>query len=542
MLEKKRTYTGKELAGYLVGMFGQNLIYNIISTGLYFYFQNVICLPAMALGWIMTIARIWDAINDLMMGTIVDKTRSKWGKCRPYLLFAPPIIGLITVLTFINGNYATADSTAQKVVIVLWAGISYILWGMSFTVCDIPLWGITSLITEDENDRGKLLGLARIAAGVGGIGVLVVQIAQAASEIFKGKGMDSSTASQYGFIVTVIIMTVIAVILFEFAGISTREKVQSSEKRYTFKENFQIMFRNKPFRQIFISGVLRSPIQLLMIVAMTLVTYYYANGNIMNILKYNEDGSLAGIDVKILIGLGSVALGLFVGQFVSMGITPVLTKKIEKKTLYNFYSIAGAVPFALIFVFYKVSGGDLTSTFWSIIIGICMLCASAAFGGINVLQSVMIADCIDYEEYTNGVRTDGVFFSGQSFITKLSAGLATIISSAVYAAVGYSGKNIDILNKAIEDGASFITYDGGSGAGKYAAAMFFLISIPPAIGMLLSAIPTFKYALTDKEHTRILGELIAKRGHIEGEESAESSETAEEVNTEAAADTASDAE
>lgn len=511
MGEKKRTYSGKELAGYLVGMFGQNLIYNIISTGLYFYFQNVICLPAMALGWIMTIARIWDAINDLMMGTIVDKTRSRWGKCRPYLLFAPAVIGIITILTFLNGNYATADSTAQKVLIVAWAGISYVLWGMSFTICDIPLWGITSLITEDENDRGKLLGLARIAAGVGGIGVLVVQIAQAASEIFKGNGMDSSRATQYGFIVTVVIMTIIATILFEFAGISTREKVQSSEKRYTFKENFQIMFRNKPFRQIFISGVLRSPIQLLMIVAMTLVTYYYANGNIMNILKYNEDGSLAGIDFKILIGLGCVALGLFVGQFVAMGITPVLTNKFEKKNLYNFYSIAGAVPFALIFVFYKVSGGDLTSTFWSIIVGICMLFASASFGGINVLQSVMIADCIDYEEYTNGVRTDGVFFSGQSFITKLSAGLATIISSAVYAYVGYSGANVDKLNKAIEDGANFITYDGGTGAGKYAAAMFFLISIPPAIGMLLSAIPTWKYALTDKEHTRILGELVAKR-------------------------------
>lgn len=511
MGEKKRTYSGKELAGYLVGMFGQNLIYNIISTGLYFYFQNVICLPAMALGWIMTIARIWDAINDLMMGTIVDKTRSRWGKCRPYLLFAPAVIGIITILTFLNGNYATADSTSQKVLIVAWAGISYVLWGMSFTVCDIPLWGITSLITEDENDRSKLLGLARIAAGVGGIGVLVVQIAQAASGIFVSKGYDSSTAMQYGFIITVVIMTVFSVILFEFAGISTREKVQSSERRYTFKENFQIMFRNKPFRQIFISGVLRSPIQLLMIVAMTLVTYYYANGNIMNILKYNEDGSFAGIDVKILIGLGSVAAGLFVGQFVSMGITPVLTKKFEKKTLYNFYSIAGAVPFILIYVFYRISGGDLTTTFWSIIIGICMLLASASFGGINVLQSVMIADCIDYEEYTNGVRTDGVFFSGQSFITKLSAGLATILSSAVYAYVGYSGANIDNLNKAIADGASFITYDGGTGAGKYAAAMFFLISVPPAIGMLLSAIPTWKYALTDKEHTRILGELVAKR-------------------------------
>ena len=442
MNSKAKTYTKKEAAGYLVGMFGQNLIYNIVATGLYFYFQNVICLPAMALGWIMTIARIWDAINDPMMGTIVDKTHSKWGKCRPYLIIFPAIIGVITILTFVNGNYAEASSTAQKVLIVAWAAVSYIAWGMCFTVCDIPLWGITSLMTEDENDRSKILGLARMVAGVGGIGVLVVQVAQALAGAFNGD-------MQKAFIVTVVIMTVVATILFEFAGIFTRERVEKSEKSYTFKENFQIMFGNKPFRQILISGILRSPIQLLMIVAMTLVTYYYANGNIMNILKYNEDGSLAGIDFKILIGLGSVAVGLFVGQFVAMGVTPLIIKKVEKKTLYNIYSIAGAVPFALIFVFFKVSGGDLTSTVWSIVIGICMLFASAAFGGINVLQSVMIADCVDYEEYHNGVRTDGVFFSGQSFITKLAAGISTIISSAVYAFVGYSGVNVDKLNKAI---------------------------------------------------------------------------------------------
>ena len=506
MNSKAKTYTKKEAAGYLVGMFGQNLIYNIVVTGLYFYFQNVICLPAMALGWIMTIARIWDAINDPMMGTIVDKTHSKWGKCRPYLIIFPAIIGVITILTFINGNYAEASSTAQKVLIVGWAAVSYIAWGMCFTVCDIPLWGLTSLMTEDENDRSKILGLARMVAGVGGIGVLVVQIAQALAGAFGGD-------MQKAFIVTVVIMTVIATILFEFAGIFTRERVEKSEKSYTFKENFQIMLGNKPFRQILISGILRSPFQLLMIVAMTLVTYYYANGNIMNILKYNEDGSLAGINFKILIGLGSVAIGLFVGQFVAMGVTPLIIKKVEKKTLYNFYSIAGAVPFALIFVFFKVSGGDLTSTAWSIVIGICILFASASFGGINVLQSVMIADCVDYEEYYNGIRTDGVFFSGQSFITKLAAGISTIISSAVYAFVGYSGVNVDKLNKAIENGANFITYDGGSGVGKYAEAMFFLISIPPAIGMFLSALPTLKYAMTDKEHKHILAELVAKRGN-----------------------------
>jgi Na+/melibiose symporter-like transporter len=518
-MSEKRTYTGKELVGYLVGMFGQNLIYNIVATGLYFYFQNVICLPAMALGWIMTISRIWDAINDPMMGTIVDKTKSKWGKCRPYLIIFPAIIGLVTILTFINGNYATASSTSQKVLIVAWAAISYIAWGMCFTVCDIPLWGITSLMTEDESDRSKILGLARMVAGIGGIGVLVVQIAQALGSAFVSKidknAVDYDTlvqkANQKGFIVTVIIMTVIASVLFEFAGLFTREKVEKSEKSYTFKENFQIMFRNKPFRQILISGILRSPIQLLMIVAMTLVTYYYANGNIMNILATDASGKITGLNVKILIGLGCVAIGLFAGQFIAMGVTPLIIKKVEKKTLYNIYSIAGAFPFALIFVFYKVSGGDLTSTFWSIIVGICMLVASAAFGGINVLQSVMIADCVDYEEYHNGVRTDGVFFSGQSFITKLAAGISTIISSAVYAFVGYSGANVDKLNRAIEKGANFITYDGGTGAGKYAEAMFFLISIPPAIGMLLSALPTLKYAMSDKEHQKILETLVEKR-------------------------------
>ena len=505
MSNQVKTYTKKEAAGFLTGMFGQNLIYNIVATGLYFYFQNVICLPAMALGWIMAIARVWDAVNDPMMGTIVDKTKSKWGKCRPYLIIFPAIIGVITILTFINGNYAEASSQAQKVLIVGWAAVSYIAWGMCFTVCDIPLWGITSLMTEDKNDRSKLLGLARMVAGVGGIGVLIVQVAQALAGAFNGD-------MQKAFIVTAVVFTAVASILFEFAGIFTRERVEKSDKSYTFKENFKIMVGNKPFRQILISGILRSPIQLLMIVAMTLVTYYYANGNIMNILKTNEDGSIAGIDFKILIGLGSVAVGLFAGQFIAMGITPVIIKKVEKKTLYNFYSIAGAVPFALIFVFFKIANGDLTSTFWSIMVGLCMLFASASFGGINVLQSVMIADCVDYEEYTNGVRTDGVFFSGQSFITKLSAGIATLISSGVYAFVGYSGENVDRLNKAIyEEGASFITYDGGSGVGKYAAAMFFLISIPPAIGMVLSALPTLKYALSDKEHERILAELVAKR-------------------------------
>ncbi|MDE6124880.1 MAG: MFS transporter, partial [Eubacterium sp.] len=173
-----KTYTKKERNMYLTGLFGQNMIYNIVATGLYYYFQNVICLPAIALGWIFAIARVWDAVNDPIMGTIVDKTRTRWGKCRPYLLFSPIIICVITCVAFLNGNYAAAkaggNSTAM-ILIVAWAAVSYILWGMCYTVGDIPLWGIISRMSEDEKDRATLISLARIVAAIGA-GFVVISI------------------------------------------------------------------------------------------------------------------------------------------------------------------------------------------------------------------------------------------------------------------------------------------------------------------------------------------------------------------------------
>lgn len=503
MQKTVRTYTKRERNSYLAGMVGQNVIYNVITTGLVgYYLQYVIYLPVVAIGWIVAIARVWDAINDPMMGVIVDRTKSKWGKCRPYLIFSPVLICAITILTFVNGNYSQATSMTSKVLIIAWAAISYILWGMLYTVGDIPLWGLTSLMTEDENDRSKLLGLARIFAGIGGLGVLVVQIAQAIGQAFINSGMDVSKANQYGFIIAVTVFTVISTILFEFAGLGTKERVEPSEEHRSIKESFKLMWQCKPFRQILVSGILRSPIQILMLVAMSFVTYYYANGNIMNIMTDN------GINWTMAINIVIVAVAIFAGQFVAMGLTPTLIKKFENKKLYNFFSIGGAIPFFAIFVIYKLAGGDVTTLGWSLITGVAFLLASAAMGAINVLQSVMIADCVDYEEYHSGLRPDGVFFSGQSFITKLSGGIAILIQSLVYGIVEFSGTNIEVMNQRLTEGESFITYNGG----EYAAAMFFLLSVPIGIGMLLSALPTIKYALSDKEHQRILSELVKRRG------------------------------
>ena len=120
-----KTYSGKELTGYLVGLAGQNIIYNITAAALMYYFQSVIFLPAMAYSTIVAIARVWDAINDPMMGNIVDKTHTKWGKCKPYLLFVPAVVLVTTILPFINKQYDPGAPLMQKVLIIGWAAVSY---------------------------------------------------------------------------------------------------------------------------------------------------------------------------------------------------------------------------------------------------------------------------------------------------------------------------------------------------------------------------------------------------------------------------------
>jgi sugar (glycoside-pentoside-hexuronide) transporter len=490
-----QTYTKKERNMFLTGMFGQNMIYNIVATGLYYYFQNVICLPAIALGWIFAIARIWDAINDPMMGSIVDKTKSKWGKCRPYLIFAPGAICLITCVAFLNGNYATAkangDSTAM-ILIVGWAAISYILWGMSYTVGDIPLWGIISRMSENEKDRSTLISLSRIIASIGAA-VVVVSIIALSQAVNSAFGLDNN--AQKGFILVAIGLTIIASLLFECAGVGTKERVPVSTETKSMKESFALMWKCVPFRRLLISGLLRSPMQLLMVVVMTLFSYYYCDGDL----------TTAFTNPKRFLIVVIVGGGLFIGQFLAMAICPILIKKFDVKKVYNLFSGLSAIPFALIFVVYLIAPTNLADIGWVIVDGILFFGAGAGFGAVNVCQSVMISDCIDYEEYHNGYRPDGVFFSGQSFITKFSAGVASIISGYVYAAVNYSDVNIDAMNTAIANGASF-----ASDYSEYSKAMWFLISIPPAIGMAIAVIPTIKYEITKSEQIKILSSLVER--------------------------------
>lgn len=488
-----KTYTNKERNMYLTGLLGQNILYNVTNVLLVSYFlQNVLYIPAIVVSVIIAIARVWDAFNDPIMGTIVDKTRSKWGKCRPYLLYLPLPIMIISILCFVNFEFDPSMSIfeGRNAFVILWAGFTYILWGMLYTAGDIPLWGVTALMTEDEKHKEKLLSLARMAAGVGG-GVAVLGL-----QPFALAMSDKFGSERTGFFVAGLVATIIGSVLFQFAGIGVKEKIRPSEKKNSIKENFKLMWTNKPFRQILLSGLLNAPQQLMMTVAFTLVTYYYSGKDPLETLLY----------IALLGG------GLFVGQFVAMALVPKILDKISKKKLYNGSKIISVVPQLLIFVLFLLFPDKLTNPILLIVSMLLFTVCGVSMGIVSVLQSLMISDAVDYEEYHSGLRPDGVFFSGQTFLVKISSGLATIIYGAACTYVGFTDKNIKLLDEFIAAGGVFrdslLSNEQYFG---FAAMLFFCMSVPPAIGALLSVIPTWKYCLDDDEHSRILKELQKRR-------------------------------
>lgn len=494
------TYTKKERNMYLIGLMGQNVIYNIIATGMVFYFQSVIFIPAIAISVIMGVARIWDAINDPMMGTIVDRTRTKWGKCRPYLFFVPGIVMITTFLTFVNGQYSTSNPTSTNAIIIGWAAFSYILWGMTYTAGDIPIWGITSLMTESEKDRANILSLARIVAGIAGALILltIVPISQAVGASFTAKGMSQSKGLQWGFIVVCGVLTVIGSLMFWCAAYAKERVEQPSDEHKGFIDNVKIMWACKPFRRILISGVLKAPLQLLLGIAMTLMSYYYGDNG--------GDGQSYMLYMAILGG------AMYGSQFVAMAFVPKLCEKFEKRTVYNASTAIGIIPFTAIFVMYLIDGTGLYKIHWLIFTAIMFAFAGAGIGASTVMQSILIADCVDFDEQRTGYRPDGIFFSGQSFITKLGAGLSSFIQGIVFAVVGFSGDAVAACNEALAASpASDFMFATAPEFEAYRFGMFFLLSVPTAISCIVAVLPMLKYEITNKKHKEIMAELNARR-------------------------------
>lgn len=497
------TYTKQEKYMFLVGVFGQGMLYEIITTGSTYFLQSVIFVPAIVISVLFTVTKIWDAAKNTIMGTVVDRTQTKWGKCRPYLLFSPSVICIITILCFVNGIFGTGNSPQTNILIVAWAVFSYLLWSIFFTATDVPMWGMISLITQEERDRSSLLISARniVAIGGGVVSFCIVYVSQFVGSLIAEKTGDQTTGLRNGVLIVAALLTIVGSLLFQMAGVFSKERIITHIKeKKSIKQSFQIMWRCAPFRQLLVSGVLRSPVALMRTMQLTLLTYYFGDNGQTEYLHY-----------FILLGGG-----FMVGQFVAIALTPKIVRKTPKEKAFFKTILLSVIPYLLLFAVYAIAPSKLHQSPWVFYVFLIFTAIGVSSGMITAMQSLMIADTVDYEEYHSGYRPDAVFYSLQSFLTNFSGGVASMITGIVFSLVGFSGAGVKMVNDALYSGASF---KADAVFAPYRTSMLVLSSILPAIGLILSLIPLRKYTLTDKNHAHILEQLKEQREEAKSSQS-----------------------
>lgn len=149
-----------EKFSYGLGCFGQNLVYGLMSSYLMIFYTDNFGLAAATVGTLFLLARIWDAVIDPIIGVLVDRVNTKWGKFRPFILFGGILAGLLTILCFFNPNIGSTGK-------IIYAYLTYIIWGTAYGVMDVPYWSMAPTMTLDPDERTSIISIPRIAAIIG---------------------------------------------------------------------------------------------------------------------------------------------------------------------------------------------------------------------------------------------------------------------------------------------------------------------------------------------------------------------------------------
>lgn len=493
-------YSGKEAASYLTGMFGQNIIYNVIGAALSLYYTDVAMVDIAVVGLIFTIARVWDAVNDPLAGIIIEKTKSKYGKSRPWLRYVPAPIAVVTTLLFVP---MTGWTMGAK---ITYLAVMYFLWSPFYTLGDIPLWSLPSRMVPDEARRTKLISSARF---IGSFGAAVTAIYAPMKNalgkidlgIFPNVGLvnyEGYFSQEQGYFLTSLLLCIIGALLFSRVFPNVRERVNTYDSDpVTFKNSFKLILKNKPYLRVMISGILGCTKTLLLTAGMYFCKWVLGDG-------YE--------------GLWVIILGApyLIGNLTSYALTPRLGVKLTKKKLYIFTSFLSAVPTAIIFLICHNNLDNLRSAPMMAVMLSMLACFGILSGFTTALQPVMTADSIDYLEYHYGQRKDGIFASGITFLAKLSSGIAVLVSNVLLGSVNYTD-TINILSAEIEtatNAGGTYALNFASSYPKIAVMMFVLITIVPAVGCILQALPMFGYEISDKELKEMRAANEEKRKEI----------------------------
>ncbi len=457
----------KSKLGYGIGAIGLDLSYGMFYSFLAKYLTDVLGLSASFLLILTPIARLWDGINDPMMGTIVDNTHTKMGKYRPWILRGSILNAIVLVFLFSNPFKLSGAA------LMAYVAVMYIGWGMTNTLADIPYWSMVPSFTSDPKERNLVSTLARTFSGLGqGIVSIIAPIVMTAVSVTTAMGEDGVMTKVHDSRSYFICAIVCACALIFFSSVSvatTKETVQTqSAEKFSFKRTFEIIKSND---------------QLLVFMLFAMISnagWYLTSG----VATYYFDVVVGDPNKQSMFSTSQA-----VGSVVGMLLLPFLTKIMSKRKAYQTSLILCTLGYT----------GMAIGAFaeMAVVMNICYCIGAIGMSSMFIAQTIFLADVVDYGEVKMGFRAESITFSMKGFLQKMAYTMQTII---LFTSLGISKYDGSLHNANPESAKLAITV--------------MLTVIPPVLFFISLIIFTKKFKLHGDfmdNITKIVTENRAKR-------------------------------
>lgn len=387
----------KSKLGYGVGAIGLDLSYGMFYSFLAKYLTDVLGMKASFLLILTPIARLWDGINDPMMGTIVDNTHTKMGKYRPWILRGSILNAIVLVFLFSN------PFKLSGVALMAYVAVMYVAWGMSNTLADIPYWSMVPSFTRDPEERSLVSTVARVFSGLGqGIVSILAPVVMTAVSVTTVMGENGEAVKVHDARSYVICAAICAIALVFFSSVSvatTKETVTTEAgEKFSFKRTFEIIKAND---------------QLLVFMLFAMISnagWYLTSG----VATYYFDVVVGDPNKQATFSTSQA-----VGSVVGLLMLPVLTKIMSKRKAYQTSLVLCAVGYT------GMAIGAFTQTF--ILMNICYCIGAIGMSSMFIAQTIFLADVVDYGEVKMGFRAESITFSMKGFLQKMAYTIQTII-------------------------------------------------------------------------------------------------------------------
>ncbi len=449
--------SGKEKVSYGLGAVGKDMVYMLSASYILYYYQDILGVSAIAMGVILMAARVFDAFNDPVMGVVVAKTRTKWGKFRPWLFIGTITNAVILYIMF------SAPPALNGGGLIAYAAITYILWGITYTMMDIPFWSMIPAFTEGGKEREGLTTLARSCAGVGSA---VVTIITMKCVYVLGQGNERAGFSRFALIIALLF-----VLFTVFACLTIREKSTVDVDSPSVKQMFKALVQNDQAMTVVITIVL---INCALYITSNLLIYFF---------KYDFGGDTWYNSYTLFNTFGGAI------QILSMMLFfPLLRKFMSTMKVFYLSIVMAVAGYGSLLL---LSFTNMSSVYLLFIPGFLVF---TAFGMLTVLTTVFLANTVDYGELKNNRRDESVIFSMQTFVVKLASGLAAMIASVC----------LTVCNLSNDTSQAAAAADAGASV----VGLRLTMSVFPIIGLVAAVIIFYKkYILTEQKLNEIAAEL-----------------------------------